>query len=151
MPLFLRIRLTEEEKKALLKLKNAPQTPGRTSRRIEILMLSDKGMTVKQIAQVSQENETTIRRTIRRWIDGEKEGLFDQPRQGRPRKWKEEDIEYLENCLRLEERTYNSRQLSEKLKEERKIELSPQRIRKILKKKLEMEKNKDESKRKAKS
>jgi len=40
-----------------------------------------------------------------------------------------------ENCLKQEERTYNSQQLSEKLKKERKKELSPQRIRKILKKK----------------
>lgn len=68
--------------------------------------------------------------------DGEKnKGLFDEPRQGRKRKWKEEDIEYLENCIESEERTYNSRQLSEKLLQERAIALSAERIRKILKKK----------------
>lgn len=135
MPVYLRIKLTEEEKKELLKLKQAALTPARTRIRIETLILSDSGLSVKKIATVTNQKETTVRRTIKRWIDQEKEGLFDQPRQGRPRNWEEEDIEYLENCLKEEERTYNSQQLSEKLRKERKRELSPQRIRKILKKK----------------
>ncbi|MGH2414583.1 MAG: IS630 family transposase [Microcystaceae cyanobacterium] len=135
MPVFLRIRLTEAEIKELFKLKNLPNTPLRTQMRIETLMLSEQGLSVKQIANYINQNETTIRRTIRRWLDQDKEGLFDQPRPGRPQKWKEEDIEYLETCLEQEERTYNSQQLSQKLKEDRQIKLSFQRIRKILKKK----------------
>lgn len=135
MPVYLIIKLTEEEKEELLKLKKDALTPNRTRTRIETLILSDRGLSVQQIATVINQNETTIRRTIKRWIDQEKDGLFDQPRKGRPRNWEEEDIEYLENCLLQEERTYNSQQLSEKLKKERKRELSPQRIRKILKKK----------------
>lgn len=135
MPVFLRVRLTETEKKELLELRKASQTPLRTRTRIDVLTLSDQGLSVKQIASYLKQNETTIRRTLGRWLDRDKEGLFDEPRIGRPKKWKESDIEYLETCLEREERTYNSQQLSQKLKEERQVELSPQRIRKILKKK----------------
>lgn len=135
MPLYLRIRLTEREKEELLELKQATLTPQRTKIRIESLILSDCGLSVKQIARIVEQNEMTIRRTIKKWIDQGKEGLFEQPRAGRPRKWQAEDMEYLEACLEREERTYNSQQLAQKLKEERKIELSAERIRKILKKK----------------
>jgi transposase len=135
MPLYLRIKLTEEEKEELLKLKQAALTTVRTRTRIETLILSDKGVSVKQIGEVMNQNENTIRKTIKRWIDQGKEGLFDQPRTGRPRNWQEEDIEYLEDCLEKEERTYNSSQLVEKLKQERSVEISRERLRKILKKK----------------
>ena len=49
-------------------------------------------------------------------------------------KEEEEDIVYLEECLKNEPRTYNSRQLSIKLEKERNIKLSPDRIRRVLKK-----------------
>lgn len=50
-------------------------------------------------------------------------------------------MEYLEECLDREGSTYNSYQLREKLKEERKIELSADRIRRILKKGAKVETN----------
>jgi len=62
------------------------------------------------------------------------EGLWDAPPRGRKRTWQEADIKYLEDCCAREERTYNSKQLSHLLKKERSWELSPERIRKILKK-----------------
>ncbi|NEQ81479.1 MAG: IS630 family transposase, partial [Moorea sp. SIO2I5] len=49
--------------------------------------------------------------------------------------WEKSDIDYLEELCNDEERTYNSKQLSVLLKKERQVELSPERIRKILKKK----------------
>lgn len=116
MPVFLRIRLTGIEKEELLALKNAPETPLRTRTRIEVLTLSNHGLSVSEIAVYLSQSEAFVRRTIARWINQGKEGLFEQPRTGRPRKWSSEDIEYLENCLASEERTYNSQQLAEKLK-----------------------------------
>ncbi len=53
---------------------------------------------------------------------------------GRKRGWKEEDLQYLEIAIEQEPRTYNSRQLAEKLKQDRGVNLSPDRIRKLLKK-----------------
>jgi len=135
MPLRLRIQLTEEEKQELLTLYQQEKVPKRTRQRIDILMFSDGGWMVSKIAKTLRCSEAMVRRTITRWINQEKEGLFDAPRPGRKRKWKEEDIEYLETCIESDERTYNSRQLSEKLLQERAIALSAERIRKILKKK----------------
>ena len=40
----------------------------------------------------------------------------------------------MEECLRIEPRTYNSSQLSEKLNTERNVQLSPDRLRRVLKK-----------------
>lgn len=135
MPVRLRIQLTEDEKKELLTLYQQDQVPKRTRQRIDILMFSEGGWSVSKIAKTLRCSEAMVRRTIARWINQEKEGLFDAPRLGRKRKWKEEDIEYLETCIESEERTYNSRQLSEKIFQERGIALSAERIRKILKKK----------------
>lgn len=135
MPLRLRIQLTEQEKKELITLYQQEKVPKRTRQRIDILMFSDGGWMVSKIAKNLRCSEAMGRRTITRWINQEKEGLFDAPRPGRKRKWKEEDIEYLETCIESDERTYNSRQLSEKLLQDRDLALSAERIRKILKKK----------------
>lgn len=134
MPAALRIKLTEEEELELLELKRDLKTPPRTRDRIEALRLNAKGWKTEKIADYLNQAPNTVRKTIYCWISSGKEGLFDKPRMGRKRKWQNEDIEYLEDCLDHEERTYNSYQLREKLKEERKIDLSADRIRRILKK-----------------
>jgi transposase len=76
-----------------------------------------------------------VRQTLYRWIIKGKEGLFDETRAGRKPICSEEDLKYVEECLEKEERTYNSRQLVEKLKQERAVEISSDRLRRILKKK----------------
>ncbi|EGJ28358.1 hypothetical protein LYNGBM3L_74620 [Moorena producens 3L] len=61
-------------------------------------------------------------------------GLWDAPRPGAQKRWQPEDIEYLESCLRQEERTYNSKQLAQKLANDRHVKLSPDHLRRVLKK-----------------
>jgi hypothetical protein len=46
----------------------------------------------------------------------------------------EADMEYLEQCLEQQPRTYNSKQLATKLEQERQVSLSGDRIRRILQK-----------------
>ena len=62
------------------------------------------------------------------------ESLWEAPGRGGKPKWKEEDIEFLEEALKKEPRTYNSVQLADKLEKERSIKLSSDRLRRILKK-----------------
>ncbi len=62
-------------------------------------------------------------------------GLWEESGRGAKAKWTNEDIEYIENCLHQEQRTYNSTQLVRKLKQERAVNLSSDRLRRILKKK----------------
>jgi transposase len=61
--------------------------------------------------------------------------LWDKQRTGRKRTWQPEDIEYLEQSLETEQRTYNSKQLAKKLSLERQVNLSPDLVRQLLKKK----------------
>jgi hypothetical protein len=44
-------------------------------------------------------------------------------------------LDYLTDCLAQEQRTYNSVQLAQKLKQERLVDLSSDRLRRLLKKK----------------
>jgi len=60
--------------------------------------------------------------------------LYDLPKTGRPKQWQEEDLKYIENCLGKDGQVYNSQQLSAKLREERQVTLSSDRVRKLLKK-----------------
>ncbi|MBD0389922.1 MAG: helix-turn-helix domain-containing protein [Nostoc sp. C3-bin3] len=62
------------------------------------------------------------------------EGLWEKPGRGRKPKWTEADMRFLEDCLEQESRTYNSVQLAQKLEQERSINLSPDYLRRVLKK-----------------
>lgn len=62
------------------------------------------------------------------------EGLWELPGRGGKTKWDEEDMLFLEECLKKEPRTYNSSQLARKLESERCVKLSPDRLRRVLKK-----------------
>ena len=77
-------------------------------------------------------------------------GLWSDSGRGAKPKWKAEDREYIETCLQEEERTYNSIQLARKLKQERAVNLSSDRLRRILKKKDIVGKELDKATRKSK-
>ena len=134
MPARLKIRLSESEFQELLELKSNLNYPERTRKRADVLCLNSQGWTVNQIADWIDWSPNTVRKTIQRWIIQGKEGLWDQPRSGRKPVWKEEDLKYIEERCDRSQRTYNSKQLSHLLKKERQVELSSDRIRKILKK-----------------
>ena len=98
--------------------------------------MSARGWNVAAIANYLKYSPNTVRLIFYRWITRGIDGLYDAPRTGRKPLWQEEDIKYIENCLEKEPRTYNSYQLVEKLKTERSVFLSRDRLRKILKKKI---------------
>ena len=143
MPARLEIRLSDSDAKELLALSHDPNVPERTRRRAEVLQLNSQDWTVKKIASWINWSENTVRKTICRWLLQGKAGLWDKPRSGRKRNWTEADIKYLEDCCDNEQRTYNSKQLSTLLRTERQVNLSPDRIRKIFKKKAQVETNKN--------
>ncbi len=76
----------------------------------------------------------TVRASLHRWQQKGVEGLWEAQGRGRKPGWTWEDIEFLEQCLKSEERTYNSQQLSQKLATQRSVQLSADRIRRLLKK-----------------
>ncbi|WP_041934274.1 helix-turn-helix domain-containing protein [Gloeothece verrucosa] len=136
MPAPLKIRLTPQEDEQLLALKSDTNVPKRTRDRAEAITLNFRGWNVNQISSYIKYSPNTIRKIFYRWITRGIEGLYDAPRTGRKPRWSEEDVNYIESSLEKEPRTYNSYQLVEKLKKERSVSLSRERIRKILKKKI---------------
>ena len=132
MPAPLRIKLNLQEEETLAELRKAISVPYRTRDRAHMLKLNAQGKNVPEIAQIFNCHEHTVRATIKRWEARGLVGLWSASGRGAKPKWKTEDIEYLENCLNQEERTYNSVQLARKLKQERAVDLSgDQRLRKL--------------------
>ena len=99
-----------------------------------MLRLNHQGLYVEDIAAYFDCNRQTVRDTIHRWVKHGLGGLWEAQGRGEKKRWQEEDLEYLEQCLKKEQRTYNSKQLSAKLAQDRKVKLSPDHLRRVLKK-----------------
>ena len=130
----LRVFLSAEENRTLFELRTATTVPQRVKDRAEVIRLSHQGMYVEKIASFFNWNVRTIRETLHRWQQQGLGGLWDAPRPGPQKRWQSSDIEYLESCLRQEQRTYNSQQLAKKLENDRKVNLSADHLRRVLKK-----------------
>lgn len=134
MPAPIKVSLSEEEDQQLLNVQQHPQTPSRVRYRAEIVRLNAYGWSVSQIADYQKLSSDTVRKSLHNWSNQGLEGLWEAGGRGRKKGWKEEDIQYWEIIIEQEQRTYNSKQLAEKLKPDRGVNLSPDRIRKLLKK-----------------
>jgi transposase len=139
MPAPLRIILTEEEERTLRELRQAQTVPYRTCDRAHMLCLNAQGLNVPAIAEIFQCQQQTVRVTLRRWENDGLGGLWEAPGRGAKPRWQPSDLDYLMACLDDEPRTYNSAQLAQKLKRERLVDLSSDRLRRLLKKKIPVE------------
>ncbi|BAC91207.1 helix-turn-helix domain-containing protein [Gloeobacter violaceus] len=129
-----RIALTPEQEQALLELKNDLSVPRRVRERAEALRLSAHGMNVPRIARYLDWAPSTVHATFERWWNGGIDQLFEADGRGSKNTWSEADLQYLEECLQREPRSYTSSQLAAKLAEERGVQLSADHLRKLLKK-----------------
>jgi len=130
----LRVFLNREEDRTLFELRTATTVSQRVKDRASVVRLNSQGWYIEKIADHFNWTDQTVRDTLHRWEKKGLGGLWNTSLRGGTTKWKEEDIIYLEECLKTEPRTYNSRQLAIKLEKERNIKLSPDRIRRVLKK-----------------
>lgn len=126
--------LTEEEDRTLSELRLAQTVPHRTRDRAHMVRLNAQHWSVPQIAQIFECHEHTVRSTIRRWEQLGLGGLWEAPGRGAKPKWQEADLQYLEQALEQEERTYNCDQLVNKLAQQRQVNLSASRLRQLLQK-----------------
>ena len=129
----LRVFLTREQDKTLFNLRTA-DVPQKVKDRAEVIRLNAHGWYVEKIAAHFNWTPQTVREVLHKWEKLGLEGFWELPGRGGKPKWKEEDIVFLEECLKKEPRTYNSLQLAQKLESERQIKLSPDRLRRVLKK-----------------
>lgn len=147
----LRVFLNTAENRTLFELRTATTIPQRVKDRAEVIRLSHQGMYVETIAAYFDWNVRTVRETLHRWQDKGLGGLWDAPRPGPQKRWDLEDIEYLEACLRQEQRTYNSKQLADKLEADRQVKVSAEHLRRVLKKGGDLEAYSRQSPRKTRS
>lgn len=89
---------------------------------------------VPAIAEIYECHEHTVRATLRRWQAGGLSGLWEAAGRGAKASWSEADKQMLEAWVESDPQTYNSRQLARKLQQQRQVELSPDWIRRVLKK-----------------
>ena len=136
MPAQLRVILTEEQDRTLRELRQAPKVPQRVKDRAHILRLNAQGLKTAEIASIFECHEHTVRNAVKRWEYRGLGGLWEDLGRGSKPKWAVADLDYIEQCIEQDPRTYNSIQLAKKLKQERAVDLSGDRLRRILKKKL---------------
>ncbi|WP_218773697.1 helix-turn-helix domain-containing protein [Cylindrospermopsis raciborskii] len=129
----LRVFLTSEEDKTLFNLRSA-DVPQKVKDRAEVIRLNAHGWYVEKIAAHFNWTSQTVREVLHKWEKFGLEGLWEKSGRGGKPKYKDSDIEFLEECLKKEPRTYNSVQLAQKLETERSVKLSPDRLRRVLKK-----------------
>lgn len=130
----LRIWLTTEEKQTLEEVRRASCVPQRTPERAMVLLLNARGLKNEQIAQGLNWALSTVRHTIHRWQKKGLVGLWDKPGRGGKRRYSEKDLVALETYIQTHPRSYNSKQLASILRQECLVNLSPDRIRRVLKK-----------------
>ncbi len=130
----LQVTLSSEEDRTLFELRRAETVPQRTKDRATALRLNHRGWTTEQIAEYLGWQVATARQTIHRWRDQGLGGLWDSPREGRPRRWEEDDMAYVETTIKESTTTVNSRQLVNQLEQEREVTLSRRHLRRVLKK-----------------
>ncbi len=110
----LRVFLTRKQDKTLLNLRTEG-IPQKVKDRAEVVRLNAHGWYVEKIAAHFDWSAETVREVLHKWQKLGIEGLWDKPGRGGKTKYKEEDIVFLEECLKKEPRTYNSLQLAQKL------------------------------------
>jgi transposase len=129
----LRVFLSREQDKILLKLRTE-DLPQKVKDRAEVIRLNAHGWYVEKIAAHFNWTPPTVREVLHKWEKLGLQGLWEKPGRGGKTKYSQEDIVFLEECLKKEPRTYNSLQLAQKLESVRHIKLSPDRLRRVLKK-----------------
>ena len=130
----LRIFLSQEEDRTLRELRTATTIPQRVKDRASMLRLNNRGWYIEDIAIHFNCHQQTVRQAIHRWKKVGLGGLWEGKGRGGKKRYSAEDLEYLEQSLENEQRTYNSKQLSQKLATERQVKLSPEHLRRVLKK-----------------
>lgn len=80
------IRTTPSERDALLSLQRAGNTPRKLVDRVQIILLSDAGLTAEQVAEKTGFSLPTIYKWKSRFDAERLDGLQDSPRPGQPKK-----------------------------------------------------------------
>jgi transposase len=84
--------------------------------RSEVIRLNAHGWYVEKIAADCNGTPQTVREVLHTWQKLGWEGLWKLPCRGGKPKWKQEDIEFVAECLKKEPRTYNVGSISSEIR-----------------------------------
>jgi transposase len=138
MPKVIRVSLTPEQRADLNQRSRARQLSPRMRDRLEMVRLSDMGQSVRQIAEVLDVHEQTVRKYLKRFVSQgcNFEALADAPIPGRPAVLTDEYMQALEQLLDASAhkgRTWTCRTLAQWLKEQFGIAVHPKYLSERLK------------------
>ena len=112
---------------------------GRVAMRAQMILLSARGFTAQEIAEVQRVTDVTVYKWIRRFDEGGPTSLCDREREGRPPKLDEEAETEIERVIEEPptEEGYNATRwtaprLARHLKKERGVEVHPETVRRAL-------------------
>jgi transposase len=99
VPRLLQVALSPEQAVQLRRRLHERDLAPRTRMRLECVRLSDKGLSVPQIAALLEVHQATVREALHRFLAAGLDALADAPRSGRPPAASREDLDALEEML----------------------------------------------------
>jgi transposase len=134
MPKVYRVRLTEEERKELRRLKRDPKTKPRTRERLEMIRLSDEGKTLPEIARIVEPSEQRVRRWVKAFLAARTFAVLDdRPHPGRASSLTLKIMAALRAEIEKADRTWSASQAAGWLREGYGLKLSEEQVRRRLK------------------
>lgn len=85
MPVWIRIHLSDEDKATLSMWANSGKTEQRLANRARVILFSDEGMTVSEIANATGMTRKVCSKWRKRFAELGIAGLSDMPSRGRPK------------------------------------------------------------------
>ena len=134
MPKVYRVSLTTDERDELRDRIRDPQMKPRTRERLEMIRLSDAGLSIPQIAPILRLSESRVRYWVKRFLEERTfQALNDQSHPGMPSALTPERLAALQAEIEKGERTWTTPQLSEWLETEHGLKRSDDQIGRKLK------------------
>jgi transposase len=111
----------------------------RTRLRVQMVLLSDQGYSIEEIAEITRQSEDTVRRWLHRFVEEGCAGLYGAPRSGRPPEITPAIERFLRECIPQSPRdvglprpTWTTALLAKLVKRRFKVEVTDECIRQHL-------------------
>lgn len=134
------IRLTVQERRELQRLARSADQSGRANQRATVILLSADGSSGRNIASVLGMGLRTVREIRRRWRREGYEGMYDDPRSGRPRRADKRYLRLLRQVVKTDPRRmgfcfahWTAPRLAEYLRQRTGVGLCDDHVRRLLK------------------
>ena len=123
-PSLYRVHLTEAQRAELQRRTRQPGVMPRTRDRLEMVRLSDAGLSIPQIARLLSISEGRVRFWIKRFLEGGFEALPDQPHLGQSSQLTPALLAALRQEIEQTDRTWTAPQLADWLAEHHGLRLT---------------------------